>query len=1628
MPKIVFKLYWILLLVMPFTCIQAQVPGALDTTFNANDLGFGNGRGFSSTVRCIALQSDGKVLVGGDFSGGRLARLNANGAPDITFNIGTGAGSTVRAIVQQPDGKILVAGDFTTFNGSSVSRLVRLNADGSFDAAFNTGTGVGGSKVRALALQSDGKILVGGEFSSINGIGRYNLARLNADGSLDGTFTSGMNTGGYIYALAVQSNGKILIGGSFATYSGSSRNDIARLNADGSLDATFNPGTGVGGYVNDMALQADGKILIGGLLYDYNGTVRNGVARVNANGSLDATFNPGTGTASTVNAVGFLPDGRILISGNFTSFGGISLNRMVVLGINGSIDASSNNLGSSANAEITALKVTPSGNILIGGWFSAFNDKTRNRLAMLKSDGSLHPYFNALTGAQSTVNSIKIQPNGQILLGGSFTHYNDFKKGGVVRCDSNGSYDSGFNTTGTGASTGSSGGVSDLILLNDNKIIIGGSFSSYNGTSQYRMARILPDGLRESSAYGGAASSNVWALAYQTDGKVLVGGDFSGTNRNRIMRLNDNGALDGGWNSGSGFNSSVYAIALQADGKVVVGGNFTTYNGNGYNRIIRLNADGSVDTGFNPGTGANGAIRVIQIQPDGKILVGGNFTDFDGYSINRITRLNPDGSLDPGFVNTSGADAEVRALAIQTDGKILVGGAFTSFDGLSYNRLIRLNADGNVDPGFSTGSGANGTVLAITLQPDGNILIGGAFTAYNGIGRNYIARLFGSPPLGPLSVQTLSVDSITAASAQVQGEVLDSGSTGVWLRGVCYHTSPNPSLRSGQYEGYTTDYAGLGTFVDGIGPLSSGTLYYVRAFAMNATDTAYGQTLSFNTAFGPVDVDMYMPQFGFTNRLEVFGSIADDGGDSITVRGFVLNESGNPTYPASGVNSYYIGLGSDTGSFSGTFTGLSAGTTYFVRAYAVNSQGAFYSQEYVVSTLPSVQPPVNPCPSIPLVYDIDSNAYFTVEINNRCWLQTNLRSTRYRNGDSIQSVLPTSGIWGSVQNVMALAGDSSAHNYGHYYDWYAANDNRQLCPSGWHLPSKSEWDRLTQFAGGSSVAGNLLKAEAGWVDQNQGIDSLGFRGLPPGGKMSLGPHGYEGVGVLSAYWSSSEPSNTNNAFAFAIGNINAAGMNILPKLWGLSVRCTRDTATVASITTDSVSTIYAQSATVYGQVVHDGGTPVLSRGFCYNSTGNPTLADSTLQVGNGVGSYSATLFGLQPNTTYHVRAFATNAVGTAFGQELLFATTLSACSSHQLSSIAGAGGHYNQRFNWTAISGASEHRLQYRMAGSSSWSGVNELGTQRLIQNMAPGNYEARVYGVGLGDTSCVITFAVGCATNISYATNVFQAAYLNALPASSARVKIFNVSGGKGLYNFELENLDNGNVYRVDGRRNYTFSQLSGGNYTLRVYDAYNCQATFVSPVFIGALDTAYIPNLLGASNSSPNGFMPFWNRPRSNGQATVGILSYQLRVRNETDNQLVNLYTGISDTFFHVNNLTPGKLYRFNVRSRYTTNGGLTLNSAFSIRRDRTLGAGGNKEEGGGVEEPDAVRIYPNPTTDLVFVESPLGSHLKLLDLQGRVMQSLIAEGPITGLDLSPYAQGSYILEIEYLGQLSRQKVVKQ
>ena len=313
----------------------------------------------------------------------------------------------VFATPPQTDGKIVVGGDFLSFAGQSLSELVRVNSNASLDAGFTNASGL---VVNALALQSDGRILVGGWYTGPITPGRSCLVRLNTNGTLDATFQAGADDD--VNCLVQQADGKIVVGGGFLNLGGQSRLGLGRLNADGTLDAAFNPGAGFG--VATLAVQADGKILVGGSFTALGGQSRSRLARLNADGTLDVAFTPEAN--GTVRCLACQPDGRILVGGAFTAMNGLERSFLGRLNPDGILDAAFN---PGANSTVNSIVLQADGKILLGGEFTALSGQSRNYLGRLHANGALDGTFNP--GTDRRVFSLQLQDDGKILVGGEFS-------------------------------------------------------------------------------------------------------------------------------------------------------------------------------------------------------------------------------------------------------------------------------------------------------------------------------------------------------------------------------------------------------------------------------------------------------------------------------------------------------------------------------------------------------------------------------------------------------------------------------------------------------------------------------------------------------------------------------------------------------------------------------------------------------------------------------------------------------------------------------------------------------------------------------------------------------------------------------------------------------------------------------------------------------------------------------------------------------------------------------------------------------------------------------------------------------------------------------------------------------
>jgi len=389
----------------------AGAPGDVDLNFHNLDLRgdlFPNPGGVST----IAIQKDGKILIGGEFVGllstshTNIARLNEDGTVDDSWSPILDLGnsrSRVNSFVVQRDDKILICGSFTNVNGVVRDGIARLNNNGTLDASFDPQAGLRPSvafgttnylpAVYCMALQPDGRIVVGGEFSTVGGVARANLARLNKDGSLDMGFSTSISGGG-VSSLAVQPDGKIIIGGEFTSVDGLVINYLHRLNANGSSDIGYR--ANANSWPLWLALQPDGKLLVGGYFDSIGGASRPGFARLLSNGDNDATFNANLSGDSYVSSLALQADGKIIAGGVFTNVGGFAHVNLVRLTTNGVPDSTFNPYtgetivygfgGPFTVNGVSGVVLQEDGKVLVGGDFGSVNQVLRVGFARLEND------------------------------------------------------------------------------------------------------------------------------------------------------------------------------------------------------------------------------------------------------------------------------------------------------------------------------------------------------------------------------------------------------------------------------------------------------------------------------------------------------------------------------------------------------------------------------------------------------------------------------------------------------------------------------------------------------------------------------------------------------------------------------------------------------------------------------------------------------------------------------------------------------------------------------------------------------------------------------------------------------------------------------------------------------------------------------------------------------------------------------------------------------------------------------------------------------------------------------------------------------------------------------------------
>jgi uncharacterized delta-60 repeat protein len=703
-----------------------------------------------------------------------------------------------RAVVTQPDGKVIVV-------GSSNQRfaVLRYHANGSLDTGFGSGgsvilqlttTGTPSDRAAAVALQTDGKIVVAGTAENANQFlsANHTLVRLNPEGSLDTTFGGGgkvfTDLGGRDEGLdlVIQADGKVVVLGQSGGNVG-----LARYNADGTLDATFGTGGKVTQSLNTfateprLALQADGKLVVA-YTQGFDTTADFALARFHPNGTLDSTFgtggkvttNFGPGSTDGANDVFVQADGKIVVVGSARGSGAAEDQLLAVAryNANGTPDTTFSGDGLLTEPKLSnaaAVTVQADGKILTTADGLSGGIEFRGLgVARFNPTGGLDPTFdgdgvafaNFVAGlGVAAFPVLALAPGGAVVAAG--TSQSDFA---VARFLATGTLDPGFDGDGK-VTTGLLGSQADvlggLVVLPGGKFVAAGSSGGKLALTRYHA-----DGTLDTTfgTAGRVVTSDTVGdtvrLIVQADGKLLVA-------TNSLLRFNSDGTLDTSFGTGGRVptNFEIGGMAVQADGKIVVAGSLTFASGTAKSlHVARYNADGRPDTTFDgdgfvttdfPGNKATG--QNVVLQPDGKIVVVGKVeqtaTPFDTHFA--VARYHADGRLDPTFdgdgrvttVFGPNLESEAAVAVVQADGKLLVAGTSGKrpFHDDNHFALARYHADGSLDTSFE-GDGLVRTrfstvswdfVNAVLLLPDGKIVaVGRSFDTVNPLNSFALAR------------------------------------------------------------------------------------------------------------------------------------------------------------------------------------------------------------------------------------------------------------------------------------------------------------------------------------------------------------------------------------------------------------------------------------------------------------------------------------------------------------------------------------------------------------------------------------------------------------------------------------------------------------------------------------------------------------------------------------------------------------------------------------------------------------------------------------------------------------------------------------------------------------------------
>ena len=670
------------------------------------------------------------------------------------------AQAQMEALLEAGDGKIYVAGRFDGIT----SRLRRLNPDGSVDDSF--AETVSGAAIRALAVV-DGRLWVGGFDLFTGGLSRGGLVALDTDGSVLPSFpvrfgnvdaiepdgAGGAFVGGdymlqnaelhQLRRMRVSADGVFslppeqpqyvgrrvlalkrvrdggLIVGSDGSSGAGTPGALVRLHPGGNPDLDFR--ARIPQEVLDIEQARNGDLLVAGNFFSVNGQVQRSYARLRADGSLSPD-NLNLPISCCASRVIERRNGEVLVAGDFLSevVGTSDLLRIPLLRSNGDIGPFGRPGGS-----VRQLLELADGSVIVGGRFSTLDGVERASLGRVRADGTVDADLRVLSDT-GVFTALAVFEDG-VWLGGDMAQVAGSAAGRLVKLDHRG-------RRAPAQSPALNRPPLALLPLDNDRLLVGGDFTQVGAQVASHLLLVEnSSGTRLPLPVG--ADGTVHALARQADGKILVGGAFNainGVSRRAIARLNADLSLDTGFNLVMDPSAVVRAIAITPDGGFVLGGSFSALGIEGRQNLAKVRADGVTQALFTPNP--NGRVDTLLVAPNGQIYVGGSFTSIGGQARSRVARLDADGSVSSFAPTVNAGTTRVSALALQADGRVLLGG--------NGGLLKRVESSGANDPVWSLSFA--GSADGLSLGSDGRLWVIGSFTSLGGEPRNGIARI--APP------------------------------------------------------------------------------------------------------------------------------------------------------------------------------------------------------------------------------------------------------------------------------------------------------------------------------------------------------------------------------------------------------------------------------------------------------------------------------------------------------------------------------------------------------------------------------------------------------------------------------------------------------------------------------------------------------------------------------------------------------------------------------------------------------------------------------------------------------------------------------------------------------------------